>query len=147
MSLVEQPASKNRETALAYIAAGFRKDYVEAGSYIASNYVWIDHTLPTALHETAEALQVAVADAEAWTDEAFELHRVTDALDGSVILQFTITGTHSGTWRGIPATGTRASVEACDILRFDDDGKICIEEAYFDALTQIRQLGVTHLSE
>ena len=82
-----------------------------------------------------------LADADAWTDKAFEIQRVFDGLDNTVVMQYTVTQAHSGSRRGIPATGKRATGTACTLLRFDQSGRVLSEENYADALTVMRQIG------
>ena len=55
-----------------------------------------------------------------------------ETTDGTVITQFRVTETHSGTYKSVPATGARITFSTCNILTFDGDGKIIAEEAYYD---------------
>jgi steroid delta-isomerase-like uncharacterized protein len=51
---------------------------------------------------------------------AIERRHVTQ---DDVILEVTITGTHRGEWRGLPATGRRVRIPLCGVFTFDDAGK------------------------
>src|ERR1700751_6052685 len=42
----------------------------------------------------------------------------------AVILEVTISGTHTGTWRGLPATGRPVSFPLCGIYTFDSEDRI-----------------------
>jgi steroid delta-isomerase-like uncharacterized protein len=48
------------------------------------------------------------------------------------ILEVTVTGTHRGTWRGLPATGRRVRLPLCAVYTFDNAGKLRGERIYYD---------------
>jgi steroid delta-isomerase-like uncharacterized protein len=52
-----------------------------------------------------------------------------------------ITGTHQGEGMGFPATGKVISLEAIDILRFQDE-KVVEHWGVYDELSMMRQLGL-----
>jgi steroid delta-isomerase-like uncharacterized protein len=52
------------------------------------------------------------------------------------------TGTHTGEFLGVPATGKSVDVQLIDIVRFDEDGLGREHWGVFDALTMMQQLGV-----
>jgi hypothetical protein len=52
-------------------------------------------------------------------------------------------GTHLGTYHGLPPTGRSVRVRVCDIYLFDDDRLIC-ERVYYDLLTVLHDLGRAH---
>lgn len=62
--------------------------------------------------------------------------------DDEIILEVVISGTHTGTWRGLPATGRRFEFPLCAIYTFDDDDRLAGERIYYDRATVLRQLGV-----
>jgi steroid delta-isomerase-like uncharacterized protein len=64
------------------------------------------------------------------------------ATDEAVILEVTITGTHTGTWRGLPPTGKPVSFPLCGIFTFDSQDRILGEKIYYDRASVLRQLGV-----
>lgn len=63
------------------------------------------------------------------------------AEDDLVATYKTFTGTHAGTFMGIPATGRRASFDAFDLMRLRD-GKVVDHWVVFDGAGLMRQLGV-----
>jgi predicted ester cyclase len=70
------------------------------------------------------------------------IERMMETSDGStVVTQFGLTETHTGTYKSVPATGVRVTFSACNILTFDAQGKIVAEEAYYDDLQTMLQLG------
>ena len=60
----------------------------------------------------------------------------------TIILEVLVRGTHTGAWKGIPATGRQVEFPVCAIFTFDDRDRIHAEIAYFDRLTVLTQLGV-----
>lgn len=59
-----------------------------------------------------------------------------------VIVQRRITGTHQGTWRGLPPTGRRVSFPLCAVYTFTESGELAGEQIYYDRATVLGQLGV-----
>jgi steroid delta-isomerase-like uncharacterized protein len=62
--------------------------------------------------------------------------------DEAVILEVTISGTHTGAWRGLPATGKKVSFPLCGIFTFDSEDRILGEKIYYDRASIFRQLGI-----
>ena len=56
--------------------------------------------------------------------------------------QWTITGTHAGTFMGYPATHRAFELRGCSRFAFAPDGSIAEEALYFDPATKLRQLGL-----
>lgn len=64
--------------------------------------------------------------------------------DDEIVLETTISGTHTGPWRGLPGTGRRLEFPVCAVFSFDDAGALAGERLYYDRATVLRQLGVFH---
>jgi predicted ester cyclase len=65
------------------------------------------------------------------------VHHGVDA----VVEEAWVSGTHLGTYHGLPPTGRFARVRVCGIYVFDEDRLVC-ERVYYDLLTVLRGLGV-----
>jgi steroid delta-isomerase-like uncharacterized protein len=78
-------------------------------------------------------------------DLSIELERrhVTDEV---IILEVTITGTHRGPWRGLPATGRGIRIPLCAIYTFDKAEKLAGERIYYDRAAVLGQIGLFHES-
>jgi len=76
----------------------------------------------------------------AFADFHFEPHRTAPAGD-VVLVEGTFTGTHTGTWRGLPATGRTVRLRMALVFEFEGEALVC-ERVYFDLGTALRQLGV-----
>jgi steroid delta-isomerase-like uncharacterized protein len=70
-------------------------------------------------------------------------HTVEDTVadEDRVAVQFTLRGTHTGDFAGIPATGRPITVSAIAILRVAD-GRVAELRAAFDQFGMMQQLGV-----
>ena len=62
--------------------------------------------------------------------------------ENSAVIELTLTGTQDGPYRGAPASGRKLEFRIIGHFRFDVDGRIAQETAYYDALTFMRQLGL-----
>jgi steroid delta-isomerase-like uncharacterized protein len=70
-------------------------------------------------------------------------------IDGGTtsVAQFRGTGTQDGPAGPLPASGKRMDVPFCEILRFDDQGRIVEGEMYYDQVTMLTQLGHLQLPQ
>jgi steroid delta-isomerase-like uncharacterized protein len=83
-----------------------------------------------------------------WTEfwaKAFPDGRITDAhyIDAGdiVVAQFTVEGTNTGPFLGLPATGRRMRCSYCEVSRFDKNGRTISGDGYYDQYTILTQLG------
>ena len=79
---------------------------------------------------------------EAFPDQrnrVLELHHADD----SVVMELELTGTHLGSFRGLPATGRSFRCRMAAIFVFEED-RLVSERVYFDQNTILRQLGIAH---
>ncbi|HEY6807386.1 MAG TPA: ester cyclase [Gemmatimonadales bacterium] len=77
---------------------------------------------------------------DAFADFHFAPARTVAAGD-VVLVEGVFTGTHTGPWRGLPATGRRIRLAMALVFEFAGDALVC-ERLYFDLGTALRQLGV-----
>jgi steroid delta-isomerase-like uncharacterized protein len=72
------------------------------------------------------------------------------AADDTVVIEGTLTGTHSGTFRGpagdIPASGNAINLRYASVKRVRDE-KVASEHLYFDQLEFLQQLGALPATE
>lgn len=64
--------------------------------------------------------------------------------DDAVVLECTISGTHAGTWRGLPGTGRQLALPLCGIYTFDTEATLADERIYYDRATVLQQVGMFH---
>jgi steroid delta-isomerase-like uncharacterized protein len=60
----------------------------------------------------------------------------------AIVLEVRLSGTHAGTWRGLPATGRRFDFPLCAVFTFDAEDRLAGERIYYDRATVLRQMGV-----
>jgi steroid delta-isomerase-like uncharacterized protein len=75
---------------------------------------------------------------EAFPDARFEIEHLA-ATGDTVICIGTMSGTHSGTLLGVPATGRRVTWRQCHLYRFDRDGRAVEHDAIRDDVGLLRQ--------
>ena len=93
-------------------------------------------------HEGREAVRNLYAEFfHGFPDLKFEIKHVHIA-DDAIPVEMLLSGTHTDTWRGIPATGRRFEIPLCAVFIFDQNDKIAGERGYFDAALMLRQLGL-----
>jgi steroid delta-isomerase-like uncharacterized protein len=93
-------------------------------------------------HDGREGVRAYYAELFAgFPDFGFDVERRHVAAD-AVILEVRVRGTHTGTWKGIAATGRRVEFPVCAVFTFDDTDRIEAETVYFDRMTVLAQLGV-----
>lgn len=63
--------------------------------------------------------------------------------EDAVVLELTLVGKHTGTFRGVPPSGRDVRLPIVAHFQFGDDGRIKQETAYYDSLTFMRQLCLT----
>jgi hypothetical protein len=61
----------------------------------------------------------------------------------AVLVEGRFTGTHLGSWRGLPATGRKVDFPMCLIFEFEGE-QMVNEKLYFDVGTPLTQLGVDY---
>ena|SRR5690242_11049055 len=76
-------------------------------------------------------------------DLRIDITRCLAAEDG-VALEVRISGTHLGSWRGLPATGRRVAFPLCGLYTFDEEGKLAGERIYYDRGSVLHQVGLYH---
>jgi steroid delta-isomerase-like uncharacterized protein len=57
------------------------------------------------------------------------------------VARVTVSGTQTGDFMGIPASGRHAQIDLIDIMRFDDAGLACEHWGVADMLSLLHQLG------
>jgi steroid delta-isomerase-like uncharacterized protein len=97
---------------------------------------WDDHRIGRdQVHLYYKQMLAAAAD---FRIEVRNWHATGEA----VILEVTISGTHTGDWRGLPVTGKKVSFPLCGIFTFDREDRLLGEKIYYDRASVLRQLGV-----
>jgi steroid delta-isomerase-like uncharacterized protein len=76
----------------------------------------------------------------AFPDFRYDFERLHHA-DDAIVVEGTFSGTHQGTWRGLPATGRKVRFPMLIVFPFEGEAMMG-ERLFFDLNTALRQLGV-----
>lgn len=101
---------------------------------------FVNHAAPGAPRGPEPVKQLVAMLRNAFPDQHISIEDMI-AEDDKVVMRNTYSGTHEGTFMGIPPTGKRFNQNQVHILRFAD-GKVVEHWAVRDDLTQMQQLGV-----
>jgi steroid delta-isomerase-like uncharacterized protein len=98
---------------------------------VATGEVWDGHgSVNTLLEENKKG----------FPDFRFQPQSIHHA-DDAVVVEGRFTGTHLGSWRGLPPTHRNVDFPLIIVFQFDGEQMVC-ERTYFDLGTPLRQLGV-----
>jgi steroid delta-isomerase-like uncharacterized protein len=129
-------------------AAALRRFYdlinageIEAfGDSLADDFV--EHEVTPGLAPTKDGVkQFFAAYVGAFPDLRFTAEDILASGD-KVVGRVTITGTNTGDFMSMPATGKSVSIQAIDIVRFGDDGLAHEHWGVVDVMAMMQQLGV-----
>lgn len=122
------------------IAAINAHDINEYLQLIDDSYVGESETLPGPIHGREGARQTMTTMFQAFPDIHIEIEELIGSGD-HVVSRVRLTGTHKGTFAGVPATNKKATWHACNVVRIKD-GKAISGRVYADNVSLMRQLGV-----
>jgi steroid delta-isomerase-like uncharacterized protein len=106
---------------------------------IDESYVGESETLGT-VHGRAGARQVLTAMFEAFPDLRIEVEQII-ATGNHVIGRSILSGTHKGSYAGVPATNKKVSWHSCNVVELKN-GKAIRSRIYSDNVSLLKQLGV-----
>jgi steroid delta-isomerase-like uncharacterized protein len=94
------------------------------------------------LHEGREAVRALYGEFfRGFPDLRFDITHLHVG-DEAIAVEMVLSGTHTGTWFGIPPTGRRFEMSACAVFIFDERDKIAGKRGYFDSALMRRQLSL-----
>lgn len=112
--------------AQAFTADGVRIEYALPGARLEGRSAIAEHT---------QGYVTAIPDC------VLEIRSVMQGDDGSVTVEWTFRGTHSGDLPGLPARGEDVALDGVSVCRMDDE-LIREERVYWDAATLLAGAGV-----
>lgn len=108
---------------------------------VSESVVLVDPASPEGEIRGRDALEERIRTVtEAFPDFHAEVHDQL-ARDGTVMMEWTMYGTHEGEYDGIPPTGEEMAVSGMSKVVVAD-GKIAEDRLYFDTRTMMGQLGL-----
>ena len=109
------------------------------GELLAENFV--EHQEAPGLPPTkAGVLDLFRGYRAAFPDMRMEAIEILPSGDRAVA-RVTVSGTQTGDFMGMPASGRHARVDLIDIMRFDEAGLVCEHWGVADMLSLLQQLG------
>jgi steroid delta-isomerase-like uncharacterized protein len=115
------------------------------GEYLADDFV--EHELAPGLDPTKEGtLAFFGMYRAAFPDLRFDAEDFIASGD-KVVARVRATGTNTGHFMGMPATGKPMEIQLIDIVRFGDDGLGHEHWGVADVMTMMQQLGVVPMPE
>jgi steroid delta-isomerase-like uncharacterized protein len=134
------PANTNRQVVRQYLEAFNENDHERISELLADDVV--EHGIHEELHGTDEVLEFLQRHFDIFPDYGGE----TDAMvaeDDTVVVRYTVHGTHEGEYLDIEPTGQTAEWTGMAMYRIEDEqiAEIWLEE---NRLGLLEQLDVTH---
>jgi steroid delta-isomerase-like uncharacterized protein len=131
---------RNLETARGPHASWNRRDVEGVVAYYDDEIVWNNVALEEVYWGKAAVAEFLTGLFRALPDLEFSVQE-TIVRGGHVAEQWTIRGTHLGTFMGIPPTGRQVEVHGVSLLVVRD-GKFLRDDFYFDSAGMLRQAGL-----
>lgn len=126
----------------AYLAAWNEHDADKAGGFLAEDVQYFD----AAFAGMQQGRQATVDNGikvflRGVPDLRWEIRSEPIVGSDGVAYEWTLTGTHTGTWGGIPATRQKINLKGMGLVRIRN-GKIVYQAVVYDSATLNRQLGL-----
>ena len=106
----------------------------------APNFVVTDHASGESFKDLGEVRTWIDGFLTSSTDARITLDQVIDNGD-TIVARIHFAGTNDGVFGPFPATGKQFWMDACEVFEFDPDGMVIKEDAYYDQLNTLMQLG------
>jgi steroid delta-isomerase-like uncharacterized protein len=124
-----------------YLAAWNEHDASKAGSFFDEDVQYFDASFAGIRRGRQSAVEQGVsAFLHGVPDLRWEVRSEPVASADGIAYEWTLTGTNSGTWGGVPATNQKINLKGMSFVRFKN-GKIAYQAIYYDGATLNKQLG------
>lgn len=139
---LDDQESVNRSALIAFLEKGWNEqDLSVVDQYFSDDIVRKVNNvnLASSKNELSANLQVYFTG---FPDLRIELDNMIS--DGNQIyISWTLNGTNTGLFGELPPTGKKIKISGISRMRFDDQGKILLEEVSYNELSLLQQLGHT----
>ncbi|MGA9269536.1 MAG: ester cyclase [Lutimonas sp.] len=141
-SELESQENRNQTALIAFMDKAWNeKDLAAIDTYFSEGIVRKVNgvNLASSKNELTANLQVYFTG---FPDLKIELdHMISDG--NETYMSWTITGSNTGVFGELPPTGKRIKISGITRMLFDEQGKIEVEEAYYNELSLLQQMGHT----
>ena len=121
--------------------AGFNsRDFDAVADLLADGFVYHDHSRGIEFRGRDEFKAFMSEWVKIYSDCRIENPAYIDG-GNKVVAQFTARGTNDGPFGQLPPTNKQVTMDMCEIMQFDDQGKIVAGDIYYDQLSMLMQLG------
>jgi steroid delta-isomerase-like uncharacterized protein len=114
------------------------RDYDAIGRALSGDFMFESDAVPAPVRGREGMKQFARTYLTAFPDLRFTIQEIIES-GGTVVAEWTATGTHRGELYGLAPTGRYATVRGCNIYHFDGDEAIR-SRSYWDTAALMRQL-------
>lgn len=133
-------ASKNVQTHRDAHEAWNEREFDAVTEKMASSITYVDHARGLTIRTRDDFKEWIQGWAQMFSNGKIVDPKYADA-GNTVIARMTGRGTNDGPFGPFPATGREVRFDICEILEFDDQGKIVGGDVYYDQLSILTQLG------
>lgn len=138
----QEQGKRNQTALIAFLENGWNKKDLEAiDTYFSDDVVRKVNSvnLATSKNELTANMQVYFTG---FPD--LEIQASNMVAEGNrIYMSWTLTGTNTGVFGELPPTGKKIKISGITRLEFDEEGKIEIEEVYYNELSLLQQMGHT----
>jgi len=131
---------KNLKTALAFVDVVWnKKDLKNIDQYFSNEFKRDVNNIEAATN-LIELTAIFNIYFIAFPDIHFTVEQVT-AVDNQIFMNWNLTGTNTGIFGDVPATGKKVQINGSSRLDFDKQGKITHQTIFYTELALLQQLG------
>jgi steroid delta-isomerase-like uncharacterized protein len=138
----ESQESRNKAALIAFLDQGWNeKDMDAIDAYYTENLVRQVNgvNLASSKNELKANMQVYFTG---FPDLKLNLdHMISDGSE--IYMSWTITGSNTGDFGELPPTGKKIKISGITRMDFDEDGRIALEQVYYNELSLMQQMGHT----
>jgi non-heme chloroperoxidase len=134
---------RNKDTFRRYVEEVWKNEKLDIADEVFADKYLSHQSDGTALERGPEDVKTFVTE---YRTAFSDIEDIVEDMIGEgdrVVTRWTLRVTHTGEFRGIPATGKRITLTGIGIFRFSDDGKVVESWDSLDELGMLRQLGAT----
>jgi non-heme chloroperoxidase len=134
---------RNKETFRRYIEEVWKDENLDIADEVFSDKYLSHQSDGTALERGPEDVKKFVME---YRSAFSDIEDIVEDMIGEgdrVVTRWTLRVTHTGEFRGIPATDKRITITGIGIFRFSEEGKVVESWDSLDQLGMLRQLGAT----
>ena len=132
---------KNKETFRRYVDEVWKEENLEIADEVFAEKYLSHQSDGTVLERGPEDVKKFVTEYRSAFSEIENTVEDMIGEDDKVVNRWSLQATHTGDFRGIPATGKRVTINGIGIFRFSEDGKVVESWDSLDQLGMLQQLG------